>query len=67
MSDEPKPQTRWGRWVGGIAAVVVMAAVMIYAVNDQSLRGGVAGMERELDKTDPGWRLADIEIGRAHV
>jgi hypothetical protein len=67
MSDEAKPRRRWGRWLVGGAVVVVLLIVMAYAIPDQSLRGGLAGATRELDATDPGWRLADILAARPEV
>jgi len=55
------------RWLVGFAALLVGAPVAYLAYDGYTARRELAAFRAQLDATDPGWRLADIEAARPRV
>ncbi len=65
-----KRPSRWGRWFRAIefAVQLTLAVVyIVYAVRYYQITTRLNEAEAEMDRTDPGWRLQDIEAARAVV
>lgn len=65
-----KRPSRWGRWFRAIEfAVQLTAAVLyvLYAIRYYQITTRLNEALAEMDRTDPGWRLQDIEAARAVV
>src|SRR4051794_24546468 len=63
-----KRRPRWRRWllaVGLVLLAVVACWVAGHLLARQAAAREVAEAAAELDRTDPGWRLEDIEAARA--
>jgi hypothetical protein len=58
--------SRWRRWLLGAGAVAALVVALVVAgrMSRPAPRGPVAELEAELDASDPGWRLEEIEAAR---
>jgi hypothetical protein len=70
LEDLVKRPPRWRRWLwrlGCAVLVLVVCEAVRYGWTHRKATTRLAAAEAELDASDPGWRLADIEAGRAEV
>jgi hypothetical protein len=58
------PRRHWLRWLVGSALAVVLVAVGVFLYMNRSARSALEVATAELDATDPGWRLEQIEANR---
>jgi hypothetical protein len=69
-TDVVKPRPAWVRWLrragwGLLLVIVVLAGRQLW--QNHQAHNRLQEMLAELDRTDPGWRLEDIEAARATV
>jgi hypothetical protein len=65
---EAPPRRRpWLRWLGVLLLVIVGSAALGLALSGRQDQAGVERAVDELNATDPGWRIEDIEAARADV
>jgi hypothetical protein len=70
LPDIRRPRPRWVRWLRRLGWVVLALAVgeaIRYGYNHHRVTTRLREAVEELDRTDPGWRLADIEAAREEV
>jgi hypothetical protein len=58
---------RWLRWLAGTALAVPLLAVLLFLVWQRQAADRLRLALKELDRTDPSWRLADVEAAREPV
>jgi hypothetical protein len=66
-----RPERRWTRrvlmWLGGTLLMATAGVAAYHTVEDRRARAEMDKAISELDTSDPGWRLEDIEAARAVV
>jgi hypothetical protein len=66
--DEPRPPRRlWLRVTGLVVVVIVASLALGLLLNNWRVRSRVQTAVDEVDASDPGWRLEEIEKARAEV
>lgn len=61
----PRPRRRWLRGLGWAVVLLVGALALLLLAATWSGNRNVGQAVHELDESDPGWRLEDIEAARA--
>jgi hypothetical protein len=64
---EPRPWTSWLKGICWIVLILALLAVLGVFVNRGKMASKLQETLAELDRSDPGWRLEEIEAARADI